>query len=102
MPAEPAMAWGDHPAVHAWLHPDAAAAAPGGRLPDPVSGALPLFLIAIEAALSWRRSRLGKGPPLYNLRQTSSNLAAGTLAVLLGGSRWGWLGGGRHQGRCAH
>ena len=85
------MAWSIRPALEAWLHPDAATAPLGGRLPDPVSAALPLFLllVAIEAAVSSRRTRLGRGAPLYNLRQTSSNLAAGTLAVLLGG--W-WVG----------
>lgn len=73
-----------HSALDAWLHSDAAL--PGGRLPDPVSVATPLFLLlaAFEAAVAWRRARSGKGPPLYNLRQTSSNLAAGTCSVLLG------------------
>ena len=73
-----------HSALDAWLHPDAALS--GGRLPDPVSVATPLFLLLVvfEAAVAWRRARSGKGPPLYNLRQTSSNLAAGTCSVLLG------------------
>ena len=103
------MASGDHPWLEAWLHPDVAAAATtgGGRLPDPISAALPVFfaLIAAEAAVSWRR----RGPPLYSLRQTCSNLAAGTLSVLLGapalralGCRaLGWRGSGGSFARMA-
>lgn len=84
------MAPASHPWLDAWLHPDTVAGTQtGGRLPDPISAAHPLFfvLIATEAAVSWRRSRQGSGPPLYSLRQPCSNLAAGTLSVLLGARR---------------
>lgn len=69
-----------------WLRPEQAAV--GGRLPDVVGAALPLFffLIAVEALAAWRAGRR-----VYTLRQTTNNLAAGILSVLLGGcagGRW--------------
>ncbi|PSC74132.1 Alkylglycerol monooxygenase [Micractinium conductrix] len=62
-----------------WLAPDVAVV--GHVLPDVIGEALPLFflLIAVEVVAAWRSRR-----QLYSLRQTISNLSAGSLSVTLG------------------
>lgn len=72
-----------------WLAPDVAVV--GHVLPDVIGEALPLFflLIAVEVVAAWRSRR-----QLYSLRQTISNLSAGSLSVTLGEGQGGARAGG--------
>lgn len=61
-----------------WIHPTQTLGRP---IPDAITAAVPMYfaIIAVELVYS-----LAKGKTVYNLRQTVSNLAAGTLSTLLG------------------